>query len=188
MQLFRAILICGLLGLFAAGCKNTYQQKISDSPAMSAPLRSTNRVYVAIPEDAIDKKDSVPESGRRTAVAIQEAFKRHARSVVTARMPETLSEALTHARDLNCDYLAYSIIQKWEDRPTEWNAVRDKLELKIDVILVPTGEVVRTTEIKAKSKFMTDGEDAPQDLLRDPVDKFVRSLFRMTYTPTALQK
>lgn len=155
---------------------------------MSAPLRATNRVYIALPEDAIDRKDTVPTSGRRTALAIQDAFKRQTKSVITARMAETLSEALTHARDFNCDYLAFATILKWEDRPTEWNAVRDKLELKIDIIAVPSGEVVRSTKIEGKSKFMTDGDDAPQDMLPDPIDKFVRSLFRMTYTPTALQK
>jgi hypothetical protein len=35
---------------------------------------------------------------------------------------------------------------------------------------------------------MTDGSDQPQDLLPEPMDKFVRSIFRVTYTPTALER
>ena len=153
-----------------------------------APLRSNSRVYVAMPEDALDKKNPVPQSGKRTALAIQDAFKRHTRNLVTSKYPETLPEATNHARDLQYEFIAFPTILKWQDRPTEWTGVRDKLQIKIDLISVETGQVLRTTMIDAKGRWMTDGDDQPQDLLPDPVDKFVRSLFRTTYTPSALEK
>lgn len=152
------------------------------------PLRPNMRVYIALPEDALYKKNSVPSSGRRTAQALEEAFRHHTKWIFMGRFPEALPESVEHARENSCDYAVYPTILKWEDHPTEWNAVRDRLEVRIDVVSVETSAVVRTTTIQARSKFMTDGEDAPQDLLPEPVDKFVRSLFRRTYTPSALPK
>ena len=178
MMLAAACLFCG--------CHSTYNQTFANPRPDVAPLRAGARIYIAMPEDAIDKKNPVQASGRRTAVALEDAFKLQTRSVHTSRLPETLADALTHARERECEWVAFPTIIKWQDRPTEWNGVRDKLELKIDLISVATGEVVRTTHIEAKSKFMSDGEDAPQDLLAEPVDKFVRSLFRVSYLPSGL--
>jgi hypothetical protein len=61
------------------------------------------------------------------------------------------------------------------------------LRLKVDLVEVNTGAVVRSTTIDGKGRWMTEGEDTPQDLLAEPVEKFVRSLFRLSYTPSALQ-
>lgn len=182
------ILICTALLVFATGCHTTVKQTSSQVAPSGASLPPNARVYVALPEDAMDKHNPVPGSGKRTAIAIQDAFKRHTRNVLVGRSPETLEEAINHARDLNYEYVAIATLLKWEDRPTEWTGVRDKLKAKIDVVAVQTGELLRTTTIDAKGRWMTDGEDAPQDLLADPVDKFVRAMFRMTYTPSALER
>jgi len=184
---FRILLSAALL-LLIPGCKNTYEQTITEPPPEAAPLRPGARVYIGMPDDALDKKETVPNSGRRTTLALQEAFQRQTKGVVVARTPETLEESLDHARSLNCQYVVFPTINKWQDRPTEWTAVPDRLDLRIDLVAVDTGEVIRSTNIKGKSRLMTDGSDAPQDLLADPVDKFARALFRRTYQPSALQK
>src|SRR6476469_4075987 len=105
--------------MFAAvACHTTVKQTSTDVDRAPAPLRLNARVYVALPEDAIDKKNSVPDSGRRTEIAVEDAFKRHTRNVVAGRMPETLDEAINHARELQYEFVAMSTILKWEDRPT----------------------------------------------------------------------
>ena len=187
VQVFRFVVAVGLM-VASVGCQNTYQQSTTEAKPEAAPLRSNTRVYIAMPEDALDKKTPVASSGRRTTIALQEAFQRHTKGVVVAKVPESLTESIARARDLSCEYVAVAEIVKWEDRLTEWNGVRDKLEMKIDLLSVATGQAVRTTSIQGKSRFMTDGDDAPQDLLSEPVDRFVRTLFRTTYTPSALQK
>ena len=136
----------------------------------------------------MDKKEEVPGSGRRVALALQDAFKRHSRNVLVGRISENLDQAINRARDLEYDYVAMPTLLKWEDRPTEWTGVRDKLQVKIEVVSIRTREVLHSTTIDTKGKWMGDSEAAPQDLLAAPVDKFVRSLFRVTYTPSALQK
>ena len=174
----------------AAGCSTAEKQKPTTTvtPTAGPPLRLNSRVYIAMPEDGLDKKEPVPGSGRRVALALQDAFKRHSRNVLLGRRTEHLDEALQHARDLEYEYVAIPTLLKWEDRPTEWTGVRDKLQVKIEVFSVQTREVLHSTTIDSKGKWMTDGEAAPQDLLAAPVDKFVRSLFRVTYTPSALQR
>jgi hypothetical protein len=188
VQTLKVILLAGLVLFGATACRTTVNQTTSDLAPGVAPLRGNSRIYVALPEDAIDKKDPVPGSGRRVSVALHDAFKRHTRNVLMGRTTETLPDAIAHARDLEYEFVAMPTLLKWEDRPTEWTGVRDKLQIKIDLVSVQTGEVVRTTTFDAKGKWMTDGEETPQDLLAEPIDKFVRSNFRITYTPSALQK
>jgi hypothetical protein len=185
--MFRLFLLSALL-LVAGACRTTVNQTTSEPTAGEPPLRGNSRVYVALPEDALDKKEPVPGSGRRVAVALQDAFKRHTRNVLLGRVTENVDEAIRHARDLEYEYVAMPTLLKWEDRPTEWTGVRDKLQVRIDLVSAQTAAVVRTTTFDAKGKWMTDGGETPQDLLADPIDKFVRSNFRITYTPSALQK
>ena len=186
--MYRIVFICVALLVAATGCNTTIKQTNTEVTTDAAPLRPNARVYIAQPEDALDKHNAVPGSGRRTAIALESAFKLQTKNVVTGRAPETLEEALNHARDLSYEYVAIPTILKWQDRPTEWTGVRDKLQVKIDVVSVETGQVLRSSMIDAKGRWMTDGDDAPQDLLAEPVDKFVRSMFRVTYTPSALQR
>lgn len=188
MNVSRIILLAGLVLLgVTPGCKHSYTQESKDLTPSWEPMRSTTRVFIAMPEDALDKKEPVPNSGKRTALALYDAFSRHTKSVYTARMPEPFAESLARAKNANCEYMVFPTILLWQDRPTEWTGVRDKLQVKVDLVSVASGVVVRTTTINGKSRFMTDGGDAPQDLLSEPIDRFVRPLFRLSHTPSALQ-
>jgi hypothetical protein len=182
------LLTAALLILTAAGCQSAVKQPTAQVTKTGPPLALNSRVYIAMPEDGLDKKEPVPGSGRRVALSLQDAFKRHSRNILVGRITENLDQAIGRARDLEYEFVAMPTLLKWEDRPTEWTGVRDKLQLKIDVVSVRTREVLHSTTIDTKGKWMTDGEAAPQDLLAAPVDKFVRSLFRVTYTPSALQR
>jgi hypothetical protein len=184
--MFRLILMCAALIAAGVGCQNTYKQNVVEVKPLIEPLTSKTRVYITMPEDALDKNEPVPASGKRTAIAMQTAFMRHTKNVLIAKIPETLNDALEHARELACDYVVFTTLLQWKDRPTEWTGVRDRLKVQIDLVSVPSREVVRTSTIEGVSRWMTDGDDAPQDLLADPVDKFVRSLFRVSLTPSAL--
>lgn len=184
ISLLAAVLAAGAL----TGCKHSYEQQTQDLTPSWEPMRASTRVFIAMPEDALDKKEPVPASGKRTALALHDAFSRHTKAVFTARSPEPFAESLARARAANCEYMIFPTIILWQDRPTEWTGVRDKLQVKIDLVSVQSGVVVRTTTIDGKSRFMTDGGDAPQDLLSEPIDRFVRPLFRLTHTPTALTR
>ena len=129
----------GLIQLFAAaalilaGCKSTYSEKnaTNEPPPI---LRSTSRIYVAIPFDATFKKKVAEGSGKATAQAFYAAFSKYIRGTFISGTPQSLEEALDNARKANTDYLVYPNIVAWEDRATEWSGRRDQLQLKVDLI------------------------------------------------------
>ena len=183
----RGALFCAVLtaAVLASGCQSTYSDRqVSNEPVPM--LRSNTRVYVGMPFDATDRKDVAYQSGRQVAEAIHTAFARNTRPVFISRTPESLGEALDSARKVNADYLAYPTIQLWLDRATEWSGRRDKLKLRVDLIELETSQVVYAKEIEAAGKWMTDGGDTPADLVQQPVEHFVNTLFRRAETPSAL--
>jgi hypothetical protein len=171
--------------LFPLGCKSTYSEK-TVTTAPPPTLKSTTRVYIATPFDASYKEKVAQGSGKQTAQALAVAFGRYGRSVYTGKLPEGFAEALESARKYNVDYLVYPNIINWEDHETEWSGVRDRLEVKIDLIAVPTGEVAFSREVSSIGKWMTDGGQTPGDLLATPCEGFVNALYRRVEKPSAL--
>lgn len=171
--------------LAVTGCKSTYSEKnlTNEAPPM---LKSSSRIYVAIPFDATYKEEVIQGSGKQTAQAFQAAFMRYTRSVYTSKFPESLSEALDIAREGGLEYVLYPTIIRWEDRATEWSGRRDRLTVKADLIDLKTSTVVFSREIEATGKWMTDGGETPKDLLDQPAEQYVNALFRRVEKPSAL--
>ncbi len=68
-------------------------------------------------------------------------------------------------------------ILHWEDRATEWSGRPDRVEVQISVYDTSTREEVASSSYSGKSKWATFGGDHPQDLLSEPTDNYVRSLY-----------
>ncbi len=88
---------------------------------------------------------------------------------------EDFDQALNSARIGGYSYLVFPTILHWEDRATEWNFMRDKVEVKIDIVDVFSGEAESSTVIDGRSGIATLGGDHPQDLLPDPINEYFRS-------------
>ena len=184
MKIHNLILIIILSGV-GAGCSSTYSEKntTKETPPI---LRTTSRVYVAIPFDASFKEKVAQSSGKATAQAFYAAFSRYIKGTYISRTAESLEESLESARRFNAEYLVYPNILKWEDRATEWSGRRDRMELKVDLIDLSTSQVVFSREITATGKWMSDGGDTPADLLGTPAEQYVNALFRRIERPSAL--
>jgi hypothetical protein len=168
-----------------AACKTSYSEKnLTNEPPPI--LKSTSRIYVAIPFDASFKDTVAQESGKLTAQAFQAALLRYTRSVYISKFPESVSEALESARRGNLEYVVYPSILRWEDRATEWSGRRDRLALKVDLIDLRAGTIVFSREIESTGKWMTDGGESPRDLLTEPAEQYVNALFRRIDRPSAL--
>lgn len=185
MQTTKFLVAIFFLLFSGLGCTSTYSEK-NTSTETPPILLASSRVFVAIPFDASFKDKVAEGSGKATAHAFYAAFARHLRSTFISRTPMSLAEALDSARALNTEYLLYPNITKWEDRATEYSGVRDKLELKVDFIELSTSRVVFSREISATGKWMSDGGESPVDLLDQPADQYVNSLFRRIERPSAL--
>jgi hypothetical protein len=181
--IFACIMAFG--ALLMSGCQATYSEKnLTNEPPPI--LKSTSRIYVAIPFDASFKDAVAQDSGKLTAQALQAALLRYTRSVYIGKFPESVSEALETARRAQLNYLIYPTLLRWEDRATEYSGVRDRLALKIDLIDLENSTIVFSREIQATGKWMTDGGDSPRDLLTGPAEQYVNALFRRIERPSAL--
>jgi hypothetical protein len=171
--------------LLFTGCKSTYSEKnvTTEPPPL---LRNTSRLYVAVPFDASFKNKVALNSGKRTAETIFVALNRYTRSVHMGKFPESASDALESARRFDVEYVVYPNIIKWEDRATEYSGIRDRLEVKIDLVDLADGGLAFSREISATGKWLTEGGDTPGDLLAQPVEEFVNALFRRVAKPSAL--
>jgi hypothetical protein len=173
--------------LVCAGCKHLAEETPSDPNALRPHMRRDTRIYVGTPLDAIYKKEPVLDSGRRTGLELKAAFGKISNSVFLGRNNEVFADALDRARTTRAQFLIFPTILKWEDHPTEWNGIPDKVEIKLDVVEVGTGGILYSTIIRAHSQFMTDGGDHPEMLLAEPFGRFAQSLLKSESVPSALR-
>ncbi len=109
---------------------------------------------------------------------IRSAFLRYVIDVEIASKKESFSEALDSAKESGRDLVVYPTILHWEDRATEWSGIPDKADIKLVIADTKSGEIQSSVMIQGKSGIATFGGDHPQDLLPEPVNKYVDGLFR----------
>jgi hypothetical protein len=182
----KILLFAGIISAVGIGCQHTYTEKKVGNQ-ISPVLRSDARVYIARPFDVEHKKKIVQNSGKQVAGALLDSFSRYTKGAYMGKIPEPLAEALVSGRKIHAQYVVYPYILRWEDHSTEFTGIRDKLKLRIELIESESGSTVFAREIDARSRWMSDGGDTPQDLLSEPTDNFVQGLFRVIEQPTSLR-
>ena len=159
--------------LVAAGCTSTYQQR--PTVAGQSSLAPGKPVAVATPENGSYGAETYGSSGASTAAAVRAAFARHASQVVVA--PDCRDLACLRDRHPDAVYFVVPMILHWEDRATEWSGKKDKIEIKISIYGAADDQEIAGTLIGGKSKWATFGGDHPQDLLPEPIQAYVDSLY-----------
>jgi len=170
----RVVVAVSLLVL-ASGCADTHQ--IIGRTAPVSKFGASDTILVGVPDDGMYGADTYRGSGLNTAQIVLAAFAKHTRMAKIGRPSQTFDETLASARQAGVKYLVYPTILHWEDRATEWSAIPDKVEVRIEVIEASSGETVASGVIKGKSGLATFGGDHPQDLLPEPTQEFVFSLY-----------
>jgi len=183
--------ITAALGILAAlllcGCQHSYREMpVANVPARPK-LKTDSTVFVAIPPDGRHHHQFVYESGQFTAVTIRDAFAKYVKRAYVGRRVQTFAEGLETARAAGCGYFICPTILRWEDRSTEYSGRRDLLEIKVEIVEAASGEILHATVLQGRSRLFTDGGDAPQDLLPEPIRNYVASLFQPVHTPSALR-
>lgn len=161
---------------FLSACADTHQLIRDDSQAMIR-LSPADTVFIAVPEDGVYGDDTYRDSGHNTAQIIYSAFAKHTHSAKVGRTIQSFEEALSSTRQNAQRYLVYPTILHWEDRATEWSSIPDKVEVKIEIVNSTSGETIASGIIKGKSGLATFGGDHPQDLLPEPAEEFVSSMY-----------
>lgn len=157
-----------------SGCASTYQQEDLTTP--TAKLQRGKSILIATPGNGSYEGKEYAGSGKTTALAIQSAFARYSNNNTVSAECKDLT-CLKNIQSISVDYFVVPEILHWEDRNTEWSGIKDKLEIKVAVYDAKDGRELATTIIDGKSKWMTFGGDHPQDLLPEPIGKYVESLY-----------
>jgi len=162
------------LAALASGCSATFKQNVLQEP--STKLVRGKSVAIATPANEWYGKKEYSDSGRMTAFATRSAFARFTNKSVVSVGCKDLPCLKSHTAG-PFDYYVIPEILHWEDRATEWSGLPDKIEVKIVVYDGGTGKEVASTLISGKSKWATFGGDHPQDLLPEPLNSYVESLY-----------
>jgi len=158
-----------------SGCADSHQWLPHQSG--SAHLNRTDKIYIATPVDGEYGDHVYKGSGRNTAQIIYSAFLPRTTTVIVGSTASNLDLALEHARRSGKEIVVLPTILHWEDRATEWSMIPDKVEVNITVVQVSSGAVISSGVVKGESGIATFGGDHPQDLLPEPIEAFVSSLY-----------
>lgn len=164
-----------ILAAALSGCADSHQWSPHQSGAVQ--LKRTDKVYIVTPTDGEYGDRVYNGSGRNTAQILYAAFSRRSGAVTIGSKASNLEEALETAKRSEQDFVVLPTILHWEDRATEWSMIPDKVEVKIEIIQVSSGSVIGSGIADGKSGVATFGGDHPQDLLPEPIEAFVSSLY-----------
>ncbi len=163
-----------LMALFVSGCASTYKQ--SELKPAELKLDRNLGVLISTPPDGSYESKQYQDSGIMTANAIKEAFSQHASNVELT----TDCNGSDCFRSIDIEKYGYFVkpsILHWEDRNTEWSGKSDRIEIQIVVYDAVTQKELANSTYTGKSKWATLGGDHPQDLLPDPTNQYVNTLY-----------
>ncbi len=157
-----------------SGCASTYEETLLTAPTQK--LQSGKSILIATPSNGFYESKEYSASGRMTAHAVRSAFAHYTNNITVSTECKHL-DCLKNSQSVSVDYYVVPEILHWEDRNTEWSGIKDKIEIKLAVYDATAGTELSTTIISGKSKWATFGGDHPQDLLPEPLNKYVASLY-----------
>lgn len=161
--------------ILLTGCQTSSMTPIRTSS--TSKLQENTSVYIATPANGTYGNKVYQGSGNAVVLAFERSFSPYTSFTVQGPFAATLPDILADAKLKRCTYAVQPKITHWEDRNTEWSGIRDKMSLFVRVFRVADSREIFSAEIKGKSSYFTFGGDHPEDLLAEPVDEFVQSLY-----------
>ena len=161
--------------LITTGCRATYHR--TDMKSLATPLDPLGAVVISVPANGKYCDVEYKNSGEMTAAAIRAAFVRHASDVVIKKDCRTI-DCVRNLESGKFKYYVQPTILHWEERATEWSGKPDRINIQIIIYDVTSGMQIGNSSYTGRSKWATLGGDHPQDLLPDPTQQFVDSLYR----------
>ena len=163
------------VALLLSACAATYKQEVLLSPR--AKLERGKSVLIATPKDGFYETKEYRGSGAKTAIVIQAAFARFSNNVAVSPTCRDLACLQGEGKQTAYAYYAVPEILHWEDRNTEWSGKPDRVEVKLVVYDGATQSEIGSAVISGTSKWATFGGDHPEDLLPEPFQQHINSLY-----------
>jgi hypothetical protein len=165
----------GLIVVLIAGCASTYSH--TDLHKIQSKLDANAGVLISVPKDGFYETKIYLNSGRSTANAFNAAFSKKVSKVDVIDSCHG-NDCLNNIDTQKYQYYVEPNILHWEDRNTEWSGKPDRIEIQIIIFDTRTKQELANSSFTGKSKWGTMGGDHPQDLLQEPTEKYVNSLYR----------
>jgi hypothetical protein len=160
--------------ILLSGCAAKYNQVDLHTPTSN--LIKGKSILIATPENGTYGDKVYSSSGRMTALAVNAAFAKFSNNIEVSKKCNDF-KCLKVNESGQFNYYVIPEILHWEDRATEWSGKPDKIEVKVSVYDSETENELASTIIKGKSKWATFGGDHPQNLLTEPLNTYVGSLY-----------
>jgi len=154
------------------GCASTYYKQYTLTD-LGIKLDRDRSVVIAIPENGVYQRIKYSNSAKETAYALRKAFKRFTKNTTVVSDCKELS-CLKSMQSGRFDYYVVPEILRWEDRATAWSGIPDNIEIKISIYEEKNWRELSSVIIKGKS--VASGKK-PQDLLGEPINKYVESIY-----------
>ncbi len=165
------------MAVLISACADT--ARITQDPSYGKfTMSKSATAYVSVPRDGQYETKTYRGSGLSVSTLIRSSLLVHLVHVDEGSDVESFKQAISSAESNTVDYLFSPAILHWEDRATEWSGIPDKAQVKIVIIDIETSKAVSSVIIDGTSGVATFGGDHPQDLLTEPVAKYIDGLFK----------
>lgn len=192
MKKFLILFMLGTLAILGSGCSSKHKSLesrnniVTTAPAATSKANANTEVSTATngilhskivinqasPGQCVANFKVYPKSGIYLSNAILQIAKLYGADVqISSYIPSSALDFVKHIRDKNigAEYVVYANIINWEDHPTEWTGVTDKITIEIALYKVSDDSLAAQEIFTASSKWFTFGGDHPQDLLDVPL-------------------
>lgn len=168
-------LLCLVTAILAAGCASTYTY--NELQPVTTRLDRTRGVLISTPQDGWYGTIQYRNSGKMTANAVRAAFSKYASRVDVVDSCHG-DDCLSGIDTERYGYYVKPEINHWEERATEWSGKPDRIEIQLVIFDAATKRELANSSYTGKSKWATFGGDHPQDLLTEPTNQYVSSLYK----------
>ena len=163
------------IAIFVTGCASTYQY--NDFRSIKTKLDRFKGVLISTPEDGWYGNTTYRNSGRMTAKAVRAAFSKYVSRVDVINTCHG-DDCLNLIDTEKYGYYVKPEILHWEDRATEWSSKPDRIEIQLVIYDAVTKNELLNSSYTGKSKLSTFGGDYPQNLLPEPTNHSVSSMYQ----------
>lgn len=167
--------------LVLSGCSSKFKVIDSNTDSeLSADALLKSRIVVnnAIPGTAVSTNKLYDLSGIYLSNCLKDMILNYNSNVKLDSQAEELPNLLKRLKkNNNVDYLVYGKIINWEDHPTEWNGIPDRISIELKLIRISDEKVLASESFIASSKWFTFGGAHPQDLLAKPLTDILYKWF-----------
>jgi hypothetical protein len=158
-------------------CTSTYNiRKASSNLDERIVLNRDAKIMITVPEDAFYGQKSYQNSGKMTSYAIRDALQEYTRNLQVISQYQNIL-GISDEVISSYDYIFVPNIRKWIDYATEWSGRRDVLEVEILIYDCHSKKPIQSVIIYGRSRFVSFGGDHPQDLLNEPIETYIGSIF-----------